>query len=120
MTQDPTTRDIDSLVDALPEAVRQALAELATAAPLVVETTIGLFPFGRRALLEAVGVTRTETRDDGGDGMARQQISLTPWGREVMQACAAYEQPQHDEAQEEERAQRLRGQLSAVPPTRVG
>jgi len=110
-------RDIDTLVAALPPTVRETLAELESAPRAAAETTIGLLPFGRRALLEAVKVTRTVSLDSGSDDSEREQISITGWGREVMRACAAYEEPEVDEKQQEERARELRAQLSAVPPS---
>jgi hypothetical protein len=111
-----SARNIDSLVEALPETVRQMLADLEHAPRQSAETTIGLLPFGRRALLEAVKVTRTTTIDEGDGKPTRQQVSITDWGRQVIAACAAYEKPDLDELEQEQRARELRAQLSPTPP----
>lgn len=110
-------RDIDTLIAALPATVRETLAELESAPRAAAETTIGLLPFGRRALLEAVNVTHTVVLDSDPDGAKREQVSITSWGWEVIRGCAAYEDREIDEHQQVQRSSELRAKLSAVPPS---
>jgi hypothetical protein len=111
-------RDIDLLVGKFPEPLRLALADLHGAPQHVAETTIGLLPFGRRALLEAVNVTQTVSVEDADGSAVRQRITLTDWGRQVIDACADYEpEPEAlDEGEQEQRSTELRSRLSAAPP----
>ena len=120
-TSGTQSRNIDQLVGNLPAPVRRVLADLDGAPRQVAETTIGLLPFGARALLEAVKVTKTTTpQAEGQDAVEqgnepRQRIELTDWGRKVIAACAADDRV-IDEEQLDRRAAQVRAGLSAVPP----
>jgi hypothetical protein len=80
-----TRPDIESVLRELNEELRLTLALLNGADKEVADLTLALLPFGSRATLVGYGVIETAAAAERDQAV---QVSLTPYGRDLIAACA--------------------------------
>jgi hypothetical protein len=103
-TDAPRTSSVEEALESLDRETKQALAALYKAPRGVAELTIATFGYWLRTMLTTVDVIEPFDADETKEHPA--EVVITPFGREVMKACAdEYGQgDDEDEAQELERA----------------
>jgi hypothetical protein len=103
ITDAPPAVSADSALESLDRETKEALAALYKAPRGVAELTIATFGYWLRTTLMNLGVIESFDTDEAKEHAA--EVVITPFGREVMKACAEkYGQSDDaDEAQELER-----------------
>jgi hypothetical protein len=114
----PQVADIDTLLEEMPPELRATLAHLNAADDHVAGLTLALLPFGSRSALVGCGIIQSEVRERSDQPV---EVRLTPFGREVIAACALHATSEVVEKRLEEldEAHARRAAAASRPPVRA-